>query len=375
MEKLCIYILCFLRLFLWANIANAQHEPRQLRFEHITVNEGLAHSDGMCMEQDKSGFIWIGTNDGINRYDGYELKKYLLPINSRNGLFSNRIQDMYVDRQDRLWVGTESAGLSLFDADHDRFVNISQQVRPSANKALVERLQMSDVLSITSDKLGRIWVGTSRRGVFILTLDADSQLTHIEQLVLSGHTGPDYYISDVVVDQGGTVWIGTYGVGLWFVDPARLAAQPLVAQEAPLAKRVVSALHVDRRNDLWIGAENQIFWVNPASRRTRQPFDMYSLGHPIQGLECIHLDSFGRLWVGTNFGLHRWEPRQAGQSASPMPILTGKPTTYLRAASTSSWKTKIRFSGWRYRRAVSTRLTFATSLLPIFSGNMPNIRR
>ncbi len=329
MKRLCTFILCFSGFFPWAAIGQAQHEPGQLRFEHITVNEGLAHSDGMCVEQDKSGFIWIGTNDGINRYDGYELKKYLLPINSRNGLFSNRIQDMYVDRQERLWVGTESAGLSLFDADHDRFVNVSQQVRPSANKALVERLQMSDVLSITSDKLGRIWVGTSRRGVFILTLDADSQLTHIEQLVLSGHTGPDYYISDVVVDQGGTVWIGTYGVGLWFVDPASLAAQPLVAQEAPLANRAVSALHVDRRNDLWIGAENQIFWVNPARRRTRQPFNTYSLGHPIQGLECIHLDSFGRLWVGTNFGLHRWEPQQAGQPASPMPVLTGKPTTYL----------------------------------------------
>ncbi|MBO0952163.1 hybrid sensor histidine kinase/response regulator transcription factor [Fibrella forsythiae] len=329
MKRLLLHIVCLVALCLVATTGLAQPESGRFRFEHITVNEGLAHSDGMCIEQDKSGFIWMGTNDGINRYDGYELKKYLLPINNRNGLFSNRIQDMYCDAKDRLWVGTESAGLSLFDADHDRFVNISQRVRPSANKALVERLQMIDVLSITSDKLGRIWVGSSRHGVFVLTLDSDNQLTHIEQLVLAGHAGPDYYISDVVVDRGGTVWIGTYGVGLWFVSPANLAAQPLVAQPAPLADRVVSALHLDRRNDLWIGTDNQIFWVSQQHRRTRQPFNTYSLGYSIQGLECIHLDSYGRLWVGTNYGLHLWEPQRATSPVSPMPVLTGKPTTYL----------------------------------------------
>lgn len=329
MKTFLSYVACLLVTNLSATISLAQREPGQLRFEHITVNEGLAHSDGMCIEQDKSGFIWMGTNDGINRYDGYELKKYLLPINTRNGLFSNRIQDLYVDGQDRLWVGTESAGLSLFDADHDRFVNISQRVRPSVNKALVERLQLTDAVSISSDRLGRIWVGTRRHGVFVLTLDSDNQLTNIEQLVLNGYAGTNYSASDLVVDRAGTIWIGTYGLGLWSINPPRSSAQPLVAQPAPLADRNITALHLDRRDDLWIGSDTQIFWVSPSHRRTQQSFSAYSLGHSLAGIECVHLDSFGHLWVGTNFGLHRWAPQGATSATSPMPVLTGKPTTYL----------------------------------------------
>lgn len=84
---------------LWAALlapaAGAQNAAAsEFRFEHILVDEGLSHSDVMAVAQDHAGFIWIGTNRGLNRYDdydGYVLKQYLLPMNPRNGLSSNRI--------------------------------------------------------------------------------------------------------------------------------------------------------------------------------------------------------------------------------------------------------------------------------------------
>ena len=98
---------CILLLALHAIAMIGQAQPVQgrYRFEHFTVNDGLAHSDAMCTEQDAEGFIWIGTNDGINRYDGYALKKYSLPVNTRSGLSGNRIRDLYTDAQNRLWAG------------------------------------------------------------------------------------------------------------------------------------------------------------------------------------------------------------------------------------------------------------------------------
>lgn len=78
-------------------IGYAQQDPAQLRFDHITVNDGLSHSDAMAVVQDTRGFIWVGTNNGVDRYDGYRIKPYLLPIDNANGLSNNRVRALHVD--------------------------------------------------------------------------------------------------------------------------------------------------------------------------------------------------------------------------------------------------------------------------------------
>lgn len=305
----------------------AQREPGQFRFEHITVNEGLAHSDAMCAEQDQDGFIWIGTNDGINRYDGYELKKYLLPVNTRDGLSGNRIRDLHVDGHNRLWVGAEGAGLSIFDADHDRFINANELIDPAINQAIAQQLQQVDVEVITADQLGRVWVGTRLNGLFVLTLNQADRITRIEQVRLSTQSDTKYGVVTLAMDSAGEMWIGTAKRGLWSVGLTQPAAQPLTARPAPLPAHVIRALHLDRRGDLWIGTDRQIFWVSKAARRARQSFAAHPLPQTVTATESICSDSFGRLWVGTIFGLYMWEPRS---EPSPLiPVLHDKPTTFL----------------------------------------------
>ncbi len=309
---------CFLSFVLNALISSAQPDPDQFRFEQLTVNEGLAHSDAMCAEQDLLGFIWIGTNNGINRYDGYDLKKYSLPVNKRNGLSGNRIRDLFIDAKNRLWTGAEHAGLSLFDADHDRFVNVSQLVtRPSVDRALLERLQLADVEAITADQGGRIWVGTRSNGIFMVTLNPANQLTRIEQLALSKKISINYGVTALIRDANGVIWIGTSERGLWSVDPLKSVSSQPLPQAAPLTARSIRALHIDRRGALWIGTDRQIFWVNSADRQARRSFGMHPLPRSVLGTEYIFLDSFGHLWVGTVSGLHMWT-LPAGEAVSPI---------------------------------------------------------
>jgi ligand-binding sensor domain-containing protein len=137
-----------LGLVLWAAglAAHAQDtRPGEFRFEHITVDQGLSHSDAMCMAQDRDGFIWVGTNRGIDRYDGYQLRSYALPINPRNGQSSNRIAALLATPTGQLWVGTENSGLSRYDADHDTFVPLGTQAFPAPYRPLANRLAQADV--------------------------------------------------------------------------------------------------------------------------------------------------------------------------------------------------------------------------------------
>ncbi|XWW43618.1 helix-turn-helix domain-containing protein [Fibrella sp. USSR17] len=320
---------CFFLLLvgLMPTASLAQRELDHPRFEHITVNEGLSHSDAMCVTQDKAGFIWIGTNNGINRYDGHALKQYTLPVNTRNGLSGNRIASIHTDSQGRLWAGSENAGLSLFDARRDRFVNISQLTGGLVPKHLSDQLNLAAVNTITSDKQGRIWAGTSKVGVFILTFNADNQLINLQQLALGGRTA--YRATELAASRDGTVWIGTSQLGLWYAASPPTVSRPLVAQPASLPARVIRALHLDYRGDLWIGTDEHIFWVSQKNHQLRRELAAARLPQPLQDIECIFLDSFGKLWVGTNYGLHVWARQTMPGSGSPIPISQDQPATFL----------------------------------------------
>jgi len=305
----------------------AQREPDRPRFEHITVNEGLSHSDAMCVTQDQAGFIWVGTNNGINRYDGHELKQYTLPVNTRNGLSGNRIPALHTDSHGRLWAGSESSGLSLFDASHDRFINVSQLTANSVPEGLKNQLNLAAVNTITSDKQGRIWAGTSKLGLFVLTLNATNQVVNIQQITLAGRA--DYRVTELVASRDGTVWIGTSQIGLWYARSPNNSTQPPVFQHASLPDRIIRALHIDYRGDLWIGTNEYIFWVSQENHRLRRELGATRLPQQIQAIECIYLDSFGKLWVGTNYGLHVWPKQTTTGGGNLPPVSTDQPGTFL----------------------------------------------
>ncbi len=301
-----------------SNQLRAQSNSTKFQFEHLTVNEGLPHSDAMSVVEDNLGFIWVGTNDGIARYDGFELKKYTLPVNPLNGLTSNRIQTLHKDWDGNIWYGAERAGLGIYDAYHDRFNSIFVDTDASVDKKLLLSLRASSVLSLASDRLGHLYAGT-RDGVFVLTLNPEKKLLQLKRLAL-----PDgqlvYSTNDIVVDSQQQVWIATAKLGLFFLK----TAQQNSLQPTPFPKETIRAVHFDSKGTLWIGTTNHLYFVSTEEQRLFQNFQMHKIPFFVEDIECIHKDSFNRLWVGTNFGLFFWE-----DASNPNKVLTNRPQIFL----------------------------------------------
>jgi signal transduction histidine kinase/ligand-binding sensor domain-containing protein/DNA-binding response OmpR family regulator len=315
---------CLLAFLMLGPAAAAQDaSPSEFRFEHITVDQGLSHSDAMTVAQDRAGFIWIGTNRGLNRYDGYRLKQYMLPINPRNGLSSNRIQTLYAAPNGRLWVGSERSGLSLYDADHDAFRSLGERSIPAAYQAEGRLLANSDVAAIVSDAQGRLWVGTAGHGIFVLSFDGQGQVLALRHLLpqVPGQSSLARLMS-LAIDAEGKVWVGTLN-GLLVVR----STEPELTVQPTAFTSAVRALCLDQRGDLWIGSDKQVFWVAAANRRTIRELGAHALPQQLPLMQSIHIDSFNRLWVGTLYGLYVWEAGAVTGTAAP--VLASSPTLFL----------------------------------------------
>ncbi|SNS06197.1 Signal transduction histidine kinase [Hymenobacter mucosus] len=315
---LCTRILPFL-LFCCLHTGSAWAQnvaPNEFRFEHLTVDQGLAHSDGMSVTQDKAGFIWIGTNRGLDRYDGYSLRQYTLPVNPRNGISGNRITVVYTDPKGRLWAGTEGAGLSLYDADHDAFLTFDERQVPARYRALAQQLAQADIAALTSDRQGRLWVGTRAHGLFLLTFDGERKVQDMQQLGVSAQAPTSLpLITGLEMDAEGKLWVGTMGAGLRVIRTTNAALQ---VEPTELASTPIRSLHLDRRGDLWVGTNQQVYWVPAAHRRTMHQLRSHPLPQVFPTLQSIFLDSRGELWVGTTYGLYVWKSGVVTNQTPPL---------------------------------------------------------
>ncbi|WP_198172737.1 hybrid sensor histidine kinase/response regulator transcription factor [Hymenobacter ginkgonis] len=299
--------------------------PSEFRFEHITVDQGLSHSDAMAVAQDMAGFIWIGTNRGLNRYDGYRLKQYALPINPRNGLASNRIKALATTPDGHLWVGAERSGLIRYDANRDAFFSFDAWAVPAAYQQPAQQLAQSNINTLTTDAQGRLWVGTDQAGVFVLAFDGQGQLRSLRQLPATRPGQPSLeHITGLALDTEGNAWVSTLEAGLQVI---RSTEPGLPVQSTSLAGTPIRALHLDRRGDLWIGTDQQVYWVAAANRRTLRELSARPLPTHLPLVQSIYLDTRGHLWVGTLYGLYVW-PAGALTGSAP-PVLAAAPTLFL----------------------------------------------
>jgi ligand-binding sensor domain-containing protein len=92
-----------------------------IRFRRLSVEDGLSQSTVNCVLQDHEGFIWLGTQDGLNRYDGYSFKVYRHNSHDSLSISDNYINSVFEDSRGRLWIGTYSGGLNVYDRDRDAF--------------------------------------------------------------------------------------------------------------------------------------------------------------------------------------------------------------------------------------------------------------
>ena len=125
-----------------------------LRFEILSLEEGLSQSSVRSIIQDRQGFLWIGTEDGLNRFDGYHFKVYRPLPNDPNSLSDRWISDLLADRDGYLWIGTRQGGLNRFDPRTELFTHYQHNPDDPAS------VSSDNIRSIAQDAAGSLWVGT-----------------------------------------------------------------------------------------------------------------------------------------------------------------------------------------------------------------------
>jgi len=279
-----------------------------LRFNPISVGDGLSHSTVYSMWQDQQGFMWIGTQDGLNKYDGYGFTIYRYDPLDSTSLASSNISSLTQTTDGMIWIGSWGAGLVEFDP----YREVSRAYRHDPNDPA--SLSNNRAQVVFTDRNGTIWVGTAGGGLNRFQRDSGTFVRYLhdpaDSLSLSHNR-----IWSIDEDPAGNLWIGTDD-GLNRFDPQTETFQTFKhdpAQPQSLSHSRIRTLKVVSETEIWVGTQAGLNRFNPlsgiATHYRHQPDDPNSLsGDVITALYPHHAS--GTVWVGTtNNGLNRLDPQ------------------------------------------------------------------
>lgn len=147
MKKILLFI------FLLTIYTGLYPQSYDIKFNHLTINDGLSLSSIYCIIQDNQGYMWFGTEDGLNRYDGYSFKIYRPDYENSNSLSEKWIKSIFEDSKNNLWIVTEN-GLNKFDTKREKFTVYLN------NQNDINSISDNLVTTIFEDSDSTIWVGT-----------------------------------------------------------------------------------------------------------------------------------------------------------------------------------------------------------------------
>ncbi len=274
-------ILQYLSLLCCLNLALTSTCFALLKFERFSLQEGLSHASVYTLYQDQKGFIWVGTRDGLNRFDGQQFRKYRHQPQDNHSLSHNSVSTLTEDQDGFLWVGTDN-GLNRFNPLLDHFTRyLTEPHNPHS-------LSHHTVWSIQADDHNRLWVGTAAGGLNRFEPDTE-RFAHYKHDPQQADSLSDNSVWTVYQDSQKRVWVGTDGFGL-----NRLLADEKGFKHY-LPEHNIAVLHEDAQQRLWVGTKQGLFYYSPHS----DEFVRYK----IEGLAkvwALTSDHEGYLWVGTD---------------------------------------------------------------------------
>jgi len=286
----------------FARLTAPQSSPgAQIDFDHISVEQGLSQNTVLSILQDSLGFMWFGTGNGLNKYDGYTFTVYrataLAQSSLANGLSDDAIQVLYEDRSGTLWIGTERGGLNRLDRETGQFTAYRYDPADPAS------ISADYVRAIYQDQAGALWVGTNGGGLNRLDLQT-GQFTRFQNVPNDPGSLSHNNVLALAEDRTGTLWVGTNsGLDRYVPETGHFVHYRYDARDShSLAANSILALYIDQSDVLWIGTGGGgLDRLDPGRTRFQHyrhdPADPTSLGEDV--VWAIHEDVAGALWIGT----------------------------------------------------------------------------
>ncbi len=330
----------------------ASAEKTPVKFEQLGTRQGLSQNSVFCILKDSKGFMWFGTEVGVNRYDGREFKVFEPVPGDPNSLSHPIVMALCEDHTGALWVGTQK-GLNRYDRNLDTFTRFShEEANPGSlssdfirciyedsrqvlwigtnhglNRLEREtgtftsfafdtdpynpRRRVDIINTITEDSRGRLWFGTSF-GLHRYNREAGT-FTRYLSIPEDPGTLDHFYISEICEDRGGTLWIATMA-GLNKLAPGGesfIRCNISLPSPQETAGTAITSMLEDSRGTFWVSLSTGIFTLDrktlslvPGRHSKIAPF---SVGRNL--LTCLYEDDTGIIWVGTmKKGVSKWSP-------------------------------------------------------------------
>ena len=313
-NSLCKGLGYLILLALWVSPSSqaidALISQKAIVFDHLTTENGLSQNGVTAFAQDAQGLMWIGTQEGLNRFDGYEFNTFYHRIDQADSLSHDQVWALLVDRQGRVWVGTD-AGLDLFVHETQTF----ERFPLAAPGPGVDEEGDVAVYALLEGGNGDLWVGTNKGLARFREDEPPVWMTHdLNQPDSLGAGG----VRSLFLDQRGNLWIGTDAGGVTLLDNSgqlkkRFVHNPLDTNS--LSENAVRAIHADSLGRLWFGTYREGVSVYDEKddrwfRFQHEPKNPASItGNRVR---TILKDASGDLWIGADGGLNLWQPGRQG---------------------------------------------------------------
>ena len=277
---------------------------RPLYFEHLTVRDGLSMRTVNSILQDSVGYVWLATESGLDRYDGYSIREYRRQRGALHGLASDYIWSIAEDAGGDLWLATDGGGVARWVRKTDQF----QQFRHDPQ--LPQSLASDAVRSLVIDARGQVWVGTKDKGLDVLD-PKSGESRHYRHRDSDPRSLADDSVDTVYADRAGRIWIGT-DRGLSVYDPATDGFHSIKASidGVALDDLRIRSIREDHAGMFWLGTVKQgLFRLDPDTNRLtvfrHDPLNPKSLSQ--DSVWSILEDNAQRLWVATGDGLNLFD--------------------------------------------------------------------
>ncbi len=343
---LSLLMLAGIFIFTFPRLANAQSQ--NIRFKHLTREDGLSQSWAHSIIQDKYGFMWIGTESGLNRYDGHSFRVYKNNYRDQYSISNNCVLALFENSNGDLWVGTRK-GLNLYDRKNDKFIRYPRlseritSITEDKNKILwvgtdvglytldlkndsintysspgdlsrnsVSRLVSGEILKIYVDSKNNVWIGSSR-GLHLYVRDNNSFINYYHDEKNPNSISSDE-IRPILEDNAGRLWMGTSAGLDLFVNNQEHSTkgrfihyQNIIGNKNSISNGPVMSLLEDDKHNLWIGIQNgglDVINLKTYNKNTaifnhfkNDPNKENSLSN--NSIYSITQDNQGNIWIST----------------------------------------------------------------------------
>ena len=276
-------------------------QNQNIKFEHLRTEQGLSQSNVVCILQDSQGFMWFGTRDGLNKYDGYKFTVYKNKAGDKNSISNNYIQSIKESKNGYLWIATWGGGLNRYDRQKNQFTSFKHDSKDKYS------ISSDFINSVLEDSQGNIWIGTEDGGLNMFD-SKKNQFVHYTYNSKDNNSLSDVFVRNIFEDSQRNLWIATSHGGLNLFNRKNntfTRFQHNAKDPKSIGSNDVYTMFEDSRQRFWIGTNG-----GGLDLLDRKSGEFYHFKHDINNtnslsnnyVHAISEDSKSNLWIGTENG-------------------------------------------------------------------------